>query len=70
MKVVVKPYGNTLCADPVDMPGSPAIGLGDTLTAALGDFLFTYQEQLGVEIKVDESLLKYLPESLREKYKA
>lgn len=38
--------------DPVNLTGSPRFGAGPTLLAAYGDFLITYQKELGIEIVV------------------
>lgn len=55
MRVVIKKFGTSFEVDPVDLPGSPGVGRGPTMDAALGSFLRQYQQQLGVEIEVDSS---------------
>ena len=41
--------------DPVQLPGSPPVGKGQSMRAALGDFVHQYQKELGIEIEVDHS---------------
>jgi len=55
MKVVIKAVGKRFVVDPIDMPGSPAVGVGATMVEALGDFAICYQTELGLDIVVDES---------------
>lgn len=43
--------------DAVDLPGSPAIGVGTSMDAALGDFLRNHADHFGVVIGVDETCL-------------
>jgi hypothetical protein len=56
MKIVLKKNGpNSFEVDPVDKPGSPAVGRGKTMLEAFGNFLICYQEELGLNIVVDAS---------------
>lgn len=55
MKVLIRRRGNQFEADPVDLPGSPPVGRGATIIEALGNFLISYQHDLGLEIEVDET---------------
>ena len=55
MKVKISKRGNCFEADPVEMPGSPPVGRGNSIKEALGDFLIHYQQQLGVDFEVDKS---------------
>lgn len=55
MKVKVSKRGNRFEADPVELPGSPPVGKGDSIMEALGDFLHQYRAELGVEIELDGS---------------
>lgn len=58
MKIKISKRGSRFEADPVDLPGSPPVGKGDTITEALGDFLRHYQAELGVQIEVDASAVE------------
>lgn len=59
MKVVIRERSKGwLEVDPVEFPGSPAVGRGSTIEEALGNFLICYQKELGLEITVDESAQK------------
>lgn len=55
MKVKISKRGNRFEAAPVEIPGSPPVGKGDSITEALGDFLRHYHAELGVDIEVDAS---------------
>lgn len=55
IKIEIKKIGNRFCCDPTERPGSPKMGWGPTMDAALGDFLRVYQEELGIEITVHET---------------
>lgn len=55
MKILIRQRGDRFEADPVNLPGSPAVGKGATIVEALGDFLISYQQDLGLEIEVDET---------------
>jgi hypothetical protein len=55
MKVKISKRGDRFEVDPVDVPGSAAIGKGNSIDEALGDFLRHYQAELGVQIEVDAS---------------
>jgi hypothetical protein len=58
MKIVIKDHGGSIEVDPVELPGSPAVGRGSTIAEALGNFLICYQKELGLEIEVDDSAKK------------
>lgn len=58
MKILVKKVGTKFMVDPIDLSGSPQMGFGSTMDAALGDFLRCHQERLGVEIILDETAQK------------
>lgn len=55
MKILIKKVGTKFCVDPVLRSGSPRVGWGSTMDAAMGDFLRAYQEELGIEIVLDAS---------------
>jgi len=55
MKIRISKESNGFVVDPVDLPGSPVVGRGETAGEALGDFLIHYQAQLGIEIEVHDS---------------
>lgn len=56
MKIVLRKHGpRSFEVDPVEKPGSPAVGRGRTMLEALGNFLICYQKELGLNIVVDES---------------
>lgn len=56
MKIKISKSGNRFLVDPLERSGSPRIGVGASMDAALGDFLRSYQEELGVEIELDPSV--------------
>jgi hypothetical protein len=59
MKVVIKSHGKgQIEVDPVELAGSPTVGRGKTIEEALGNFLISYQKELGLDITVDESAQK------------
>jgi hypothetical protein len=51
---VSKPFDEFI-VDPVDLPGSPFIGRGESIDKALGDFLWNYAKELGIEIEIEQS---------------
>jgi hypothetical protein len=55
VKIVIKDHGCSIEVDPVELPGSPAVGRGRTIEEALGNFLIAYQDKLGLKIEIDES---------------
>lgn len=58
MKITVSKQGKTFIVDPTNLPGSPRVGVGYTMMAALGDFLIGYQKELGLQIEVSQECLK------------
>lgn len=59
MKIVIRKHGpKSFEVDPVEKPGSPAVGRGRSIVEALGNFLIAHQVELGLEIEVDESAKK------------
>lgn len=56
MKLQISKRGTRFEVDPVEMPGSPPVGKGESVAEALGDFLIFYQARLGIEIEVDPSV--------------
>ncbi|MFM0616203.1 hypothetical protein PQR37_19240 [Paraburkholderia nemoris] len=56
MKIKISKRGTRFEVDPVEMPGSPPVGKGDSMAEALAEFLFFYQARLGIEIEVDPSV--------------
>jgi hypothetical protein len=55
MKILIKKYGDSFAVDPIDAQGSPRMGVGRTMDAALADFLRIYQKELGItEITLDD----------------
>jgi hypothetical protein len=57
MKIKVSKTQEGFLIDPVSEPGSPAVGRGETLKEALGDFLIHHQSKLGLTIDLDSSAL-------------
>lgn len=56
MRIQVSKRGKHFIVDPVDQPGSPAVGVGRTLKEAFGEFLIAQQKALGItEIVIDPS---------------
>jgi hypothetical protein len=56
LKLRVYRMGKLVYVEPVNLPGSPSIGIGTTLLEAFGSFFITYQKALGVEeIEIDPS---------------
>jgi hypothetical protein len=59
MKIVIRERSKGwLEIDPVELPGSPSVGRGNTIEEALGNFLIAYQKELGLDSEVDESAKK------------
>ncbi|ODP35137.1 hypothetical protein [Pandoraea sp. ISTKB] len=56
MKVKISKRGAHFEVDPVDMPGSPLVGKGESVAEALAEFMIFYQARLGIEIEVDASV--------------
>jgi len=56
MKIKITKGADGFVADPLEFPGSPPVGRGQTLGEALGDFLIFYRDRLGIEIEVDSSI--------------
>ncbi len=56
-KVIIKKYGDSICADPVEQPGSPRIGIGETPFEALVDLL-KYNEEFEIDVteEVEEDI--------------
>jgi len=44
--------------DPVELPGTPPVGRGESVTEAMGNFVAHYHKQLGLEIEVDSSAVE------------
>jgi hypothetical protein len=57
MRIKVSKTQEGFLVDPVSEPGSPAVGRGETMKEALGDFLIHYQSKLGLTIDLDGSAL-------------
>jgi hypothetical protein len=56
MKIVIKSHGpGSIEVDPVELPGTCAVGRGKNIEEALGNFLICYQKELGLDIEVDKS---------------
>lgn len=55
MKIRISKREGRIEADPVDLPGSPAVGRGKTIPEALGNFVIAHQRRLGLIIETDES---------------
>jgi hypothetical protein len=54
MRIQIKKYSGGFSVDPIDRPGSPAMGVGNTMDAAIASFFRIYQKELGVtEIILD-----------------
>jgi predicted RNase H-like HicB family nuclease len=59
MKIVIRERSKGwLEVDPVELPGACAVGRGNTIEEALGNFLIAYQKELGLDIEVDASAQK------------
>ncbi|MBP8276044.1 MAG: hypothetical protein KAX55_04040 [Propionivibrio sp.] len=41
--------------DPVELPGMPPVGRGNSVTEAMGNFMAHYHKQIGLVIEVDAS---------------
>jgi hypothetical protein len=57
MKIVISKWSSCYTVDPVDMPGSPMVGRGDTMDEAIAAFVRCYQHDLGLDIVVDETAM-------------
>ncbi len=66
MKVVIKREGDGFCLDPVDLPGSPYVGRGETLVAAMGNFMSLYAKELGLKIEVEPEAVQHIDKSVVE----
>jgi hypothetical protein len=55
MKIRISKTGDTFEVDPFELPGSPYVGRGRTMDAAMGDFMRLYQDRLDLKIEVHES---------------
>jgi len=58
MKIRIINHGRSFEIDPYEKCGSPSVGRGRTMKEALGDFLISYQKELGLEIDLDEAAQK------------
>ncbi|MBN3729426.1 hypothetical protein [Burkholderia sp. Tr-20390] len=56
MKIKISKRGTRYEVDPIEMPGSPPIGKGESVAEALAEFLIFYRKRLGIEIEVDPSV--------------
>ncbi len=57
IKISKGPSGGFV-VDPVELPGSPPVGRGDSVTEAMGNFVAHYHKQMGLEIEVDASAVE------------
>lgn len=55
MRVKISKAGKHFIVDPMDLPGSPAVGRGRTMMEALGSFFHHHQDRFEVEFVVDST---------------
>lgn len=56
MKIKIsKETNGGFVVDPVEFPGIPPVGRGNSVTEAMGNFMAHYHKQMGLEIELDAS---------------